>query len=82
MEEVSLRAGRKVLMEDDGNSLPIVVDLQGILDKQFRAWPIHLSNITIILIKYIVIVIVTVLALASLGTGIYIFYGNLCIWAT
>ncbi len=53
MEEVSLCAGHKVLLEVDDNSVLIVGDDQGSLTQKLRAHPVHLLNIiTIMLIRY------------------------------
>jgi hypothetical protein len=41
LEEVSVRAGHKVLMEVVDNILPIVRDPQGSVDKQFKPRPTY-----------------------------------------
>jgi hypothetical protein len=45
VEEVSVRAGHKDLVENDDNSALIVVDPQGILGQQLRSPSICLLNI-------------------------------------
>ncbi len=45
LEQVTMRAGRKVLMYVDNNILLIVGDPQGILNQKLRPRPIHLLNI-------------------------------------
>ncbi len=45
LEEFAVRAGQEVLMEVDDSSALIVVDLRGILGKQFWPRPIKLLNI-------------------------------------
>jgi hypothetical protein len=52
LEEVTVRAGHKVLMEID-YSLLIVFDPQWILDQQLRVNPISFLNIITILFIYI-----------------------------
>jgi hypothetical protein len=52
LEEVTVSAGRKVLMKIDKYSVPIVGNPQGILGQQPRPCVIRLLNITIILITY------------------------------
>jgi hypothetical protein len=53
LEEAALRAGRKVLMEVDGNGTLTVGDPPGILGGQLRPHPIHTLNIIITIIKLI-----------------------------
>jgi hypothetical protein len=57
LEEVTVSAGHKVLMEVDYNILLIVADPQGILDLQIRPHPIPLLNIFVIFIDYIIHII-------------------------
>ncbi len=56
MEVFALRAGHKVLADVDVNIAQIVGDPRGILGWQLRPHPIHLLNIIIILISYLIIV--------------------------
>ncbi len=61
MEEVTVQAGHKVLMEADLFSL-IVSDTRGILDQQLRPHPIHIPNLlNIILISFIIIKLLSIL---------------------
>ncbi len=53
LEQVAVRAGRKVLVEFDDNFLLIVGALQGMLDEHLRPHMIHVLNIIIILLNYI-----------------------------
>ncbi len=55
MKEVAVCAGRKVSTEVDDNILLIVGDPQLIFNKQLGPRQIHLFNITIILINYILL---------------------------
>ncbi len=52
LEDVTVRAGRKVLMEVDDKSALIVGNLQGILGQQLRPHPVHLLNIIYLLLNY------------------------------
>ncbi len=53
LEEVTVHAGHKVLMEVDDNTLLIIGNPRGILDQQLRPHGINLLNIIITLINYI-----------------------------
>jgi hypothetical protein len=50
LEGVAVRASHKVLMELDNNISLIVGYPQGVLGQQLRPHPIHLLNITIIIL--------------------------------
>jgi len=58
LEKVDVRAGHDVRMEVDDNISLIVVNPHGIFDQQLRSRPIHLLNIIIILIDYMIINII------------------------
>ena len=58
LEKVDVRVGHNALMEVDDNISPIVVNPHGIFDQQLRSHPIHLLNIIIILIDYMIINII------------------------
>jgi hypothetical protein len=58
LEEVAVRADRKVLMEVDYSSSLIFGNPQGILSQQLRPRPIHLLNIIITLINWIILYII------------------------
>jgi hypothetical protein len=65
MEEVSVHAGHKVLVEVSDNILLIVFYPQGILDQKLRPRPIHLLNIVIILFSYLKLYIIKTLKYSS-----------------
>ncbi len=48
LEEVSVRAGKGVLMKVDDSSVPSIGDPQGISGKEHKPRQIHLLNIIII----------------------------------
>ena len=50
---VAICADHKVLMKIDDNISLTVCNAQGILDQQLRPHPIHLLNITVILMNYL-----------------------------
>ncbi len=56
LEEDTVYAGHKLFMEVDDISVLIVGDAQGILGRQLRPHPIHLLNITIIILRTLKII--------------------------
>jgi hypothetical protein len=58
VEEGAVRVGHEVLMELDANIWVIVGEILVIFDQQLRPHPIHLLNITIIIINYIMLFII------------------------
>ncbi len=51
LEEVVAHADHEVLMEIENNSVMIVGDPQGILGMQLRPYPIHISNVIVIILN-------------------------------
>jgi hypothetical protein len=53
LEEVTVHAGHKVLMEATNNISLVVGDPQGILDLQLKPYPMYLLDIITIIIIFI-----------------------------